>query len=178
MAETETHDKKQRRALTIAGFALLLVLATAAGIGLRLLQNDEVQPTPTPTLPKVVDNLQDLRDSGDGAAFDVALQKALDDNSLDSGTRYLVYIQAGHAAMQQQDWQAAIDAYTKAMSLKQDKEVAALLGDAYAALGNKAKAIEFYKQAITLIPADSPNYDGTKQEYELRIQEIEEGTQP
>jgi tetratricopeptide (TPR) repeat protein len=177
MADTEKVGKKHQKALMITGMLVLLVLAAGAGIGLRTMQRDTAEEhVPTPTLPKVVDDLQNLRDSGDEAAFNTALQAALHDSSLDSDTRYMVYIQQGHAAMQTQQWQAAIDAYTKAMALKQDKEVAALLGDAYAALGDKAKATDFYNQAIRLIPADNPNRDGFKQEYELRIQELEEGT--
>jgi tetratricopeptide (TPR) repeat protein len=177
MADTEQVGKKHRQALQIAGLVVVIVLAVGAGVGLRLLQNKDVAvPNPTLTLPKVVDDLQNLRDTGDEAAFNTALDKALHDPSLDSKTRYLVYIQQGHKAMQDQQWQAAIDAYSKAMAIKQDKEVAALLGDAYAALGDKTKAIEFYTKAISLIPSDNPNRDGFKLEYELRIQELVEGT--
>lgn len=53
--------------------------------------------------------------------------------------------------------------------------MAALLGDAYAALGNKAKATEFYNQAINLIPADYPRHGPLKKEYEDRIRALDEG---
>jgi tetratricopeptide (TPR) repeat protein len=179
MADTGTGWRKHKRALMIAGMVLVLVLAAAAGVGLRQLQKKEVAvpANPTPALPKVVDDLQNLRDKGDEAAFNAALQAALY-NSLDDETRYMVHVQEGHYGMQTQQWQAAIDAYSKAMAIAEDKEVAALLGDAYAALGNKAKAIEYYEKAIRLIPADHPNRAGLQEEYQLRIQMVEEGARP
>jgi uncharacterized protein HemY len=178
MADVAKVEKKRKKVLMIAGIAALIVLAAGAGVGLRLLQTkDEVAEKTLTGLPKVVDNLETLRDKGDEKAFNAALQNALKED-LDDDTKYLVHLQKGHLAMQNQQWQAAIDAYEDAMAIKEDKEVVALLADAYAALGNKAKAIEYYEKAIALVPDSNPNRDGIRDEYRLRIQELEEGTQP
>jgi tetratricopeptide (TPR) repeat protein len=174
----ETDKKRKRGWLKIAAIVLAIVLAAGAGIGLRLAQDKEEAPhTPTAVLPKEVTDLERLRDSGDQAAFDAKLQETLNNPSLDSQTRYLIYIEQGHSALQAGEFQEAIDAYTNAWQIKQDKQAAALLGDAYAALGDKTKATEFYNKAITLIPADYPN-QGLKREYENRIKALEEGTPP
>lgn len=161
-----------------AGFiVLLLVLAALAGIVLRWQQqkSDVAQKPTTNGLPTIVNDLERLRDSGDQAAFNAKLEQALDDANLDAQTRYLVYIEEGHNAMQQQEFEAAVVAYTKALDAKQDKQAAALLGDAYVGLGDSAKAIEFYTKAMTLIPADYPRAGALKAEYQDKIDALEAG---
>lgn len=173
----ETGNKPKRVWLKIVIFSLLVVLAAGAGVVTRMLNDkNETKQTPTAGLPRAVTDLEQLRDKGDQAAFNAKLQATLDDASLDSETRYLVYIEEGHFALQNQQAQAAVDAYSQAWAIRQDKQVAALLGDAYAALGNKAKATEFYNQAINLIPADYPRRDPLKKEYQARIEALDEGT--
>lgn len=173
-----TAEKRKQMWLKAAIFSLLIVLAAAAGIFTRLQQTkDDVPEKPATGLPTAVTDLERLRDSGDQSAFNTKLQATLADPALDDQTRYLVYVEQGHFAMQNQEAQAAVDAYLKAWQVEQNKQVAALLGDAYAALGNKEKATEFYNRAIGLIPAGYPRHDALKQEYQDRIKALDEGGQ-
>jgi tetratricopeptide (TPR) repeat protein len=174
----ETGKISKKLWLKVVIFSLLVVLAAAAGVATRWLndKNGTKQAPATTGLPRAVTDLEQLRDKGDQAAFSAKLQETLNDPSLDSGTRYLVYVEQGHHAMQNGQFQAAVDAYTKALDMKQDKQVAALLGDAYAALGDKARATEFYNKAIALIPEDYVRRDALRTDYENRITALDEGS--
>lgn len=174
----ETGNRPNKIWLKVIIFSLLVVLSISAGLATRWL-NDKNQTDKTPAaggIPRAVTDLEQLRDAGDQAAFNAKLQQTLKDDSLDSATRRLVYVEQGHFALQNQDAQSAVEAYTKAWEIKQDKQIAALLGDAYAAVGDTAKAKEFYNQAIGLIPADYPRRDPLTKEYQERINALDEGT--
>jgi tetratricopeptide (TPR) repeat protein len=167
----------KRLVKTTAVVIVLLVVALGAGAGLRWwqAQKEAAQQAQLPSLPKAVDNLQNLRDTGDEAGFKKELDKALADPSLDEDTKYLLYVQEGHNALQHHKWAEAIVAYQKAQAIKNSMEIARLLGQVYAESGDTAKAIEQYKKAITLIPTDNPRHDAIKKEYEGIVQRLENG---
>jgi tetratricopeptide (TPR) repeat protein len=171
-------QNKKKRWISILSVAVILVLAGGAGIGLRLWQTRQDKPdtATAPKLPQAVGELQDLRASGYAEQFDQRLTEALADPDLDDESRYQLYLQQGHNLAGKQQWEAAVAAYLKAGELRSSYEVADLLGETYRSAGNKAKAIEYYKKAITLIPEDNPVKDTDKTSLELKIKELEEQT--
>src|SRR5688572_29134932 len=113
----ETGNKPKKIWLKAAIFGVLLMLAAGAGMATRWQQSKNEPPKPAAGAPSVVTDLERLRDSGDQAAYNAKLQAALQDASLDGETRYQVYVEQGHGAMQNQKFQAAIDAYLKAWEI-------------------------------------------------------------
>lgn len=179
MANKEKRSKaKFRKLVVIIGIMLVVILMVGAGVGLRLWQQQSQQSTQAPpnALPEQVMNLENLRDSGDKAAFESELNKALADQSLSSETRYLLYVEQGHNAMQNKEWQAALDAYGKAQTLQDTMDIHRLLGDTYYRAGDTANAVDQYKKAISLIPQGNPRRDDIKAEYEIKIKQFEDGT--
>jgi len=178
MADQAKPKSKHKKLFVIIGIVLIMLLAVSAGVGLRWWQQSQ-QPAQAPLLglPEQVKHLESLRD-GDPAAFDAELDKALADQSLNNDTRYLLYVEQGHRALQNHDWQAAQEAYGKAQSINNTSDVNRLLGEAYYGTGDKDRAIEQYNKAIALIPQDDPRRSAIKEEYENRIKEIETGVMP
>lgn len=147
-----------KRVLLISGALILVILAGGLGVGLRWWQDrNSDQTEETPTLPTVVDNLQNLR-TDDPDAFDEELQNALDDPDLDNETRALVYIQQGNQAFDNKKYQEAADAYMNAENLVATAETAQLLAVTYQALGENDRAIQYYNLAIERFPSDHPLY--------------------
>jgi|GEM_PF-1838688 len=152
-----------KRNLMVTGYVVGgLIIAGGAGFALRMWQNnrhaDTVQQTNT-SLPKVVDDAQDLRLNGDTAAADKKINDALNDSKTSSEDRYLLLIQKGAGFYDQKDYIAASDAYAQAAAVKQTSEAYDMLGDSYAAAGQKDKAIEAYKKAVPLVPASPVRSD-------------------
>jgi len=147
-----------RRNLLFAGITVVvIVVAGAAGVGLRMIQNKKeggkvTTFTTGKSLPTVVSDAQDLRISGDTAAADKKIDEALNDSKTSAEDRYLLLIQKGAGMFDQKNYTGAIDAYTQAAAAKQTSEAYDLLGDSYAAAGQKDKAIEAYKKALPLVP--------------------------
>lgn len=172
MAKNKLNTKLVKNIIIVVA---ILLVAVGGGIAFRWWQAQQTAQTPLPALPKVVDDLQNLRDTADQTVFDSELDKALADPSTDSETRYLLYVQQGHYAMQNQEWQTALEAYGKAQAIKDIMEVNRLLGEAYYAAGDTARAIEQYRKAINLILDTNPRRDAIKEEYESRIKQFESG---
>lgn len=175
-------DMKQFRlnkkiVLSVLAVLGVLIIAGGAGVGLRLLQNSK-DPTDTTAglkarpLPENVDRAQNLLLTGD---TDASL-KQIDDSlksDVPEGEKYQLLIQKGNAFYQQGDKDAAIAAYLDAEKLKATYEVATLLATKYEQLGNFAKAIEYNKKAIELIPKDSPVRNSDRQAFEEKITALE-----
>jgi tetratricopeptide (TPR) repeat protein len=167
--------------LPIIGVIILLLVAGGVGVGLRWWQHHREVASgagkATPTLDTELGELQDLRIRGGfDEAYQQKLDAALDNPKLDNSARYLLYIEQGYSYANKQDYKSAIDVYLKAEALQKTLTIAELLGEAYQQTGNKAKAIEYFKLAITRIPKDRPTAETDKLSYELRIKEL--GGQP
>lgn len=159
-----------KKILLIGGAVILVLLAAGAGVGLRWFQNRNEEP-PTPTLPTVVEDLQNTR-LDDPEAFNQELQSALDDPNLDSETRALVYIQQGNQAFDAAKYQEAAEAYRNAENLIHNSETAQLLAVTYEALGDKQQAINFYNLAIERYPTDDPMHGAQTEYFNQRIKDL------
>lgn len=161
--------------LSIVGVVATLALAVAAGVGLRWLQNNKAKQSQdtefvgTP-LPKVVDEAQNLRLSGDEKAGEV-IQKSLDDPSTSKENRYMLYIEQGNIFSDKQDYQKAVESYQKAAALDETYEIMVLIGETWELAGDKAKAAAAYKSAIPLIP-DSPMKDAYRERMEEKVRTL------
>lgn len=169
--------------VTVIGVTLLVVFAVVIGVVAQLLirqgspaEDSALSGTVAEPLPAPVTEAQDLRSEGKIEESEQRISEALQNSSTNSDTRYWLYIQQGHGFFDQQNWQAAIEAYINAEAIKNTMETAELLAEAYIAAGDAPKAIEKLKSAITLIPADNPFKGTLKESFELRIREL--GGQP
>ncbi len=168
---------KKKRLLIILGVVAVLVLAGAAGLGVRWLQDRDStdESTQSSGLGQDIDDIQSLRAAGDLNGSDNRINEALENSGVTDEQRYMLYIQQGNNMVDRGDYNGAIDAYLKAEQSSQTYEIAVLLADTYKQADNKEKAIEYYKKAITLIP-ESPLRDEDKAMFEQNI--INLGGQP
>lgn len=174
---------KKKKIITIVVVALLIVAAVAAGVLLRWQQNKSAsdgsqspQDNTVQRLPDVVSEVQDLNAEGKTEEAAKVAEERLKDTSTPDDIKYMLYIQQGNGKFNDGDTKGAIAEYEKARAVKETHEIDSLLGAAYAKAGDKAKAIDYYKKAIPLVPADSPIVDDEK-EY-LRQAIIALGGQP
>lgn len=169
-------ENKKKRLLGIAGIVVLLVLAGAAGVGLRLLQDGDKSEEPAGTkgssFSSTVDDIQDLRAKGDLEGATARINQALQDPNLPDKERYNIYIQQGNASVDRQDYTSAIVAYEKAAAITKTYEAMLLLGDMWAQVGDKAKAVDYYKKALPLVPA-GPLEEENKKSLQAMITQLE-----
>lgn len=171
---------KKKKILIIAGVVVLVLLAAGTGVAVRWWQDTANRGNDTaenqeelPQLPDVIDNLQNLRTEGDEEAFDQELATALESSDYDDPTKALLYIQQGNAAYDQQDFNAALEAFLQAESLEPSSQTAQLIGFAYEELGNKEKAIEYYQLTIDRLAPNSMVYAADKSYFEERISQLQ-----
>jgi tetratricopeptide (TPR) repeat protein len=153
---------KKPRWQFLLGLALAVVLAIAAGGLVRYLQYKDRSASilgKPPDLPVSVTDSQDLLKSGKTAEAEKSVQDALAKASTSKEERRLLYVEQGRIAIVKEDYQAAVDAFTKAWEIKETYEVANKLGSSWLHLNDKPKALEFYKKAMQLNPKDSPTYE-------------------
>jgi len=170
--------QKAPRRFFVVVLIVVMVLAAAAGGAVRwLISRNKVDNTPgsSARLPAQIEDVQNLRLSGDAADAAKKIDQSLADPSASPETKYMLYIQKGNIAADAKNWQVAIDAYVQAEAIKKTYEVTNLLADSYKAMGDKAKAIEYYKKLIVLIP-QSPISDDLKATYEQQVRDL--GGQP
>ena len=180
---TTGNGGKNRRFLTRRNFLFagivvaVIVVAGGAGIALRIMQNKQDQAVEQatestgPSLPKAVSDAQDLRLNGDTAAANKKIDAALNDSSTSKDDKYLLYIQKGSSLNDEKNYTQAADAFAQATALKQTSEAYDMLGDAYAAAGQKDKAIDAYKKAIPLVRA-TPVQDDDKEAIQNKINQL------
>lgn len=161
----------------VIGLIAVAVVALGLGMTMRWWQHRAAEKQTveaTPKLNPVISELQDLRLGGYYPdEYNKKLEKALSDTDANPETRYLLYIEKGNGLAAKQDLKGAIEAYLQAEQLQKTRSVAELLAESYSALGDKAKAIEYYKLAIARLPADRPTSATDKEALELKIKELE-----
>jgi tetratricopeptide (TPR) repeat protein len=169
MADTEKPSRK-KVLLTIASVVVVLIIAGGAGIALRMMQNKDKPSvgTTSKSLPQVVSDAQDLRLQGNTDEANKKIDAALNDSSTSKDVRYDLLIQKGAGLNDQKNYTAAADVYAQAVATKPTSNAYDLMGDAYAAAGQKDKAIEAYKKAIPLLPK-TPVRDDDQAAIEAKI---------
>lgn len=173
--------KKKRKShkkliLSILGVIVLVVAAVLVGVLARnMVERDDSPGSPepeAPSLPASVEDVQNLRSQGDDDESNKKIEEALKDQSTNRETRYMLYIQQGHIAYDKQDWNEAIEAYGEAEGVKRTTETSELLANTYVEVGDKEKAIEYFKEAIRLTPLENPRYEAIKDGFEMRIEQL------
>jgi predicted negative regulator of RcsB-dependent stress response len=172
MADTEKPGRK-KVILTVVGVVFVLIIAAGAGFGLRMTQNKHKTDVSTgsPSLPQVVSDAQDLRLQGNTDEANKKIDAALNDSSTSKEVRYDLLIQKGATLNDQKNYAAAADVYAQAAATTPTSSAYEMMGDAYAAAGQKDKAIEAYKKAIPLLPS-SPVQEDDKASLEYKIREL------
>jgi tetratricopeptide (TPR) repeat protein len=172
MADTEKPSRK-KVLLTVLSVVVVLIIAGGAGFALRMMQNkDKADVSPKgPTLSQAVSDAQDLRLQGNTDEANKKIDAALNDSSTSKQERYDLLIQKAAGLNDQNDYAAAADVYVQAVAAKQTSNAYDLMGDAYAAAGQKDKAIEAYRKAIPLLP-NTPVRDDDQSAIESKIRTL------
>lgn len=158
MANKFRLTKKQ----VVTGISVVVVIAAAVGFGVlvRTLQqstSDASSDGAVATgqkLPEVISEVQDLQSAGKTEEANKKIDEALAKNDVSNETKYMLYVQKGNVAANNGDTQAALTQYLKALDTSKTYETTRLVADTYRDLGDKPKAIEYYKQAYALISDD------------------------
>ena len=164
--------RKHKKLITIVIVVLLIVAAVAGGALFRWVQqggssgnnpsSGDTQGISGDRLPDVVSDVQDLNNQGKTAEANKLAEEQLNNSSTPDEIKYMLYIQQGNGKHNEGDAKGALVYYEKALAEKETYEITQLLGATYAETGDKAKAIEFYKKALNLVPADMPTIDSEK----------------
>lgn len=159
MAKKFRLTKKQ----VIAGISVVVVIAAAVGFGIlvRSLQESTSGSSSSDgavatgqKLPDLITEVQDLESAGKSAEATKKIDEALAKSDTSDETKHMLYIQKGNAAVNSGNNQAALEQYLKAYAASKTYESTRLVADTYRELGDKQKAIEYYKIAYGLIPDD------------------------
>jgi tetratricopeptide (TPR) repeat protein len=172
--------QKRHMVLWIVAGAVLLVLAIAGGIALRMKlsdNNNQNKQTTTATLPASATKAQELSTNGDNAGAHKQLNEALSQPGLSASDKYALYYQQGTTYFNEANYPQAIDSYKKAEASQATQSLSESIGDAYSAQGDKDQAIAAYKKAIQLIPtSNNPVGGDEKSALEQKIRNL--GGQP
>lgn len=163
---------KLRRLLISACITLLVAgVALAAGVGVRWWQQQrEFARIGAPeAIAKEAAAAQNLSMMGNFDKAHDTINKALDNPKLSEDAKHQLYMQQGAAYQGQKNYNAAMDSYRQAESLKETQVLAEAIATIAAAQGNKDLAISYYQKAISLIPSDDAMKDSTKKYYDNQI---------
>jgi tetratricopeptide (TPR) repeat protein len=132
------------------GTVVLLITAAGAGFLIQMLQHRNDAPTTNGqnTLPASLTKVENLISAGKTEEAQQELTAALNNSSTSNEDKYLLYNTQANLANDRRDYNAVIDALLKADAIRPTPETASGLGAAYQELGDKAKAIEYYRRAI------------------------------
>jgi len=171
----QTENKsKNNKILPIVGVAVLVLVAGAAGIGLRLWQVDraaKLAAKPTAVQQKTLD-AQKLALTGDYTTAHKQLDQALGNDKLSDSERYVLVSQQAATYENQKDYTKALASYQQADSLQPSQNSAECIGRVAEALGNKQLAIDSYKKAITRINPNRPTGADDKDRYQNMIRSL------
>jgi tetratricopeptide (TPR) repeat protein len=157
----------------------VLVLAGGAGAAARWLMAKHADKTtntvaktvdPRPSSVKQADSLLVSGKTEEAAAY---VKQQLDKPSLSNTERYELYVEQGLIAQNAEDYQLAADAFGKAFAIKEDYDLAQKLGSTYQQLGDKQKAIDYYKKAIALNPPSNPMRESNNNIFQQMIDQLQ-----
>lgn len=160
-------------------FALLfvgvLVLAVAAGAGLRWLQQyrEYKLATKPDAIETKAEDAQNIALSGDYDKAHEQLDEALDNPQLSADGKYTLLMQRGITYENQQKYDDAIKTYQEAEAIKATQAIAEAIARAAEAKGDKQLAIEYYKKAISRIDKETnPRAESEQSYYEKQIENL------
>jgi tetratricopeptide (TPR) repeat protein len=166
--------------LAIGGVVVLLLGMAGAGLFVWWLQNKDRLPTSeggiittpaTPLLP-AVEEAQSLAMSGDTAAANKKIEEALKQPNVAPEDKQKLLVQQGVNYGNDGDYKKALEIYLDAEKSKSDFTVSHLIGEAYEALGNKEKAIEYFKKGLSQLDPNAISYTSDKRYYEAKVKEL------
>ncbi|HET9412276.1 MAG TPA: hypothetical protein VFO38_05575 [Candidatus Saccharimonadales bacterium] len=160
--------------LITVGIIVALALTVGAGMLVWWLQHkDTVQQIPGSEAPPTnVSEAQKLSFTGDIDGSNKKLNEALANPNTPEQEKYDLYVQLGVNWSNQKQYQKALTEFEKAEAIKQGFTVSHLMGEQYEALGNKQKAIEYYKKAISQLDPTTIGYNSNKRVYEAKVKEL------
>jgi tetratricopeptide (TPR) repeat protein len=165
----------KKQLLVGGGVIALIVIAVGLGFLTQQLLKSPPKQQPAQTgsgLPTIVAEVESLRSSGKADEAAKKTDTALAQSDLPSSTKHLLYIEKGLAALDTQNYQAALDAFKLAADVEQNTNVYRLIGEANYQLGKKADAVTAYQKAISLIKVESTWAETTKLDLQQRIDGI------
>jgi tetratricopeptide (TPR) repeat protein len=160
---------------------VVVLLGAAAGIGFLLQQLQHKSDTPSTSntqqaLPASVSKVEELITAGKTEEAQQQITSALNNSSTSNEDKFLLYYSQANIASDKQDYNGVVDALLKANAIKETSDVDARLANAYQQLGDKAKAIDYYKKAIQHETDDNPMRDRETETYQQMIRDL--GGQP
>lgn len=179
---------KKKQIITIAAVVVLLVAAIGAGALLRWWQNNgsnggnNTNGSSTSTsngegdaltqndLPAAVKDAQNTAATAGPEEANKQIATSIPGASSDE--KFELYLQQGLNFENQQKWDDALTSYKNAEAIKKTANVYESLGRTEEGKGNKAAAVNYYKQAIPLLNQDSPMYASNKQKLQEKITEL------
>jgi tetratricopeptide (TPR) repeat protein len=172
-----------KKLVVAAGIALLVIAMGGVGFLVWWLQHNaggETAATPyNETVekpgPAAVGEAQKLALGGKTDEAHAKLQEAIG-KSTDNQEKQQLFVQQGVTYSNSGDYQKALDAYLEAEKVTSNFTTSHLIGETYEALGNTAKAIEYFKKGISQLDPNAISYDMDKRVYEDKIREL--GGQP
>jgi tetratricopeptide (TPR) repeat protein len=145
----------KKTTITVVVVVVLLVGTVILGAFTQGWLSNILKPSATNSRQKFED-ARDLRLQGKPGEAQQNVEEQLKDTSLSDTQRYALYRELGILAYDKKDYKTAVTNYEKAAAINETYEITQLLADAWHMAGNDAKAIEYYKKALKLIPQDSP----------------------
>ena len=148
------------------------MLAGGAGAGARWWQQQKTQelqgPPPSP-VAKENTRAESLALKGDYDGAHETINNALADPNLSAQAKHDLYLQQGVTYENQKDYDAAMESYRKAESIKETADVMQAIARMAEMKQDVALAVTYYKKAIPLIPEDEVMKESLKKYYENKI---------
>lgn len=165
---------------TIGGVVVLLFAMAGIGLFVWWLQNKDRLPVQESGLAGLSENrlnataheAQNLALDGQPEEANKKLEEALAQQNIDNNSRSQLLLQQGLNYANGGNQEKALAAYLEADKLNSTFTTSHVVGETYAALGNKEKAIDYLKKALTQMNQDDPGYNADKTYYENMIKEL------
>jgi tetratricopeptide (TPR) repeat protein len=101
-----------------------------------------------------------------------AVQDALAKPDVSDDEKQALLVEQGVAYGNAGQHQKALDSYIEADKIKSDSNTSHLIAESYAALGDKQKAIDYYKKTLTQLNKNAISYNSDKTYFESKITEL------